>query len=251
MMEKLFTMNENSDFLPGNIERPMKLSLQIEEQIREAIEKRVFVAGDNLPSENKLCHIFQVSRSVVRESLFILSAKGLIDIKKGKCATVREPTINNVLDPFSQLVNYRCGNKGLNYILDVRKLIEPEVASLSAQYRSQKDLNEMRKCLDSMQAAKEKIIRISQADIQFHIAIVNSCNNPLMPIVLEPIFHVLSKFHPPVFYDEQVVKITTTYHEKILKSIVSQNSQEAFHAMKMHLQVAEKHNLRLYSAKTS
>lgn len=229
----------------------MKLSLQIEAQVREAIDKRVFTAGDTLPSESQLCDIFKVSRSVVREALFILSAKGLIDIKKGKRATVCEPTINNVVDPFSQLVNYRCGNKGLNYILDVRKLIEPEVAALSAKYRSKKELNEIGNYLEQMQGARENIFKISQADIQFHISIVNSCNNPLMPIVLEPIFHVLSKYHPPVFYDEQVVNITLTYHEKIYKAIEAQDSEEAFNAMNMHLKVAEKHNLRIYADKES
>ncbi len=244
-------MNANEDFSPAAIARPEKLSLQIEAQIRGAIEKKVFISGDNLPSEQKLCKIFKVSRSVVRESLFILSAKGLIDIKKGKCATVLEPTIDNVLDPFSQLVNYRCGNKGLDYILAVRKLLEPEITFLSAQHRSSKDLEEMEKCLELMQAAKKDIIKISHWDIQFHNAIVNSCNNPLMPIVLEPIFHVLAKYHPPIFYDENVVRITTTYHEKIIDLIAAQKKDEAFDAMKMHLEVAGRHNLRLYTAKAS
>jgi len=241
-------MNSTNNFTLRNIKRPLKLSQQVETQLREAIDKKVFSEGENLPSENELCKIFGVSRNVIREALLVLSAKGLIHISKGKCAIVREPTITNVLDSFSQLVNYKCGNKGLDYILVVRKMIEPEVASQSARNRSEKDIEELQRNLQLMRENKNDMVQISYWDIQFHNTIAKSCDNPLIPIVLEPIFHVLSKFHPPIFYNEGVVQITLTYHEKVLKAIVNQNSDAAFDAMKEHLNMAEKHNLRLFSA---
>lgn len=243
-------MKKTSNFSLQNVERPLKLSQQVEAQIRDAVEKKVFREGEKLPNENELCKIFGVSRNVIREALLILSAKGLITLRKGKRAVVREPTITNVLDSFSQLVNYKCGNKGLDYTLVVRKMIEPSVASLCAQNRSMEDIQELERCLKLMRTTKDDMVKISQWDIQFHNAIAKSCDNPLIPIVLEPIFHVLSKFHPPIFYDEEVVQNTITFHEKILNAISAQKGNEAFEAMEQHLNMAEKHNLRLYSTKS-
>ncbi|MCD4665237.1 MAG: GntR family transcriptional regulator, partial [Bacteroidales bacterium] len=150
-----------------NIERPPKLSQQVETQLRDAIVRKVFNESDNLPSEKELCKIFGVSRNVIREALSTLSTKGMIEISKGKCAIVREPTINTVLDPFSQLLNYKCGNKGLEYILTVRNIIEPPVASLSAQNRSNENLQEMKQYLDSMRETNDDMAKNSHWDIQF------------------------------------------------------------------------------------
>lgn len=240
-------MKKALDFSLQNIERPLKLSEQVEFQLRDALNKNVFTQGDKLPSEHELCKIFGVSRNVIREALLILSAKGMIEIRKGKCAIVLEPTISNVLDSFSQLVNFKCGNKGLEHILFVRKIIEPTVALTSALNRSEEDLRQLKKCLDIAEETKDDIVKISQWDIHFHHAIAKSCDNPLIPIVLEPIFHVLSKFHPPIFYDEQVIQITIKYHQRIFAAISAQKSEDAFKAMELHLQMAEKHNLRLYN----
>ena len=65
-----------------SVTRPKNLSSQIEEQILNAINKRLFAVGDYLPSENKLAELFKVSRGVIREALFMLSAKGIIKVTK-------------------------------------------------------------------------------------------------------------------------------------------------------------------------
>ena len=75
--KSLLIMNSKKiKFETKGIERPPKLSEQIETQLNDAIHKQVFGQGELLPSENELANIFGVSRNVIRESLSILSAKG-------------------------------------------------------------------------------------------------------------------------------------------------------------------------------
>ncbi len=231
------------------IVRPAKLCEQIESQIRDAILKQVYGAGEFLPSENELTSIFNVSRSVVREALKMLSTKGYIEIIQGKGAVVQAPSLDNVLDPFSQLVDYKCGKSGLVHILSVRQMVEPQVAGLSAQYRSDEDVTKLQETLHMMRDGTSDQVRISHYDIVFHSIIARSCNNPLIPIVLEPIFHVLAKFHPPIFFDQTIVDITLEYHGRIFKAIQEQNAPAAISAMAEHLKITETHNLRLYDKK--
>ncbi len=229
-----------------SVERPPKLGELIEAQLVDAISKQVFREDEALPSENGLAKLFGVSRNVIREALLMLNTKGLIEIRKGRRAFVTKPSIDNVLDPFSRLVNYKCGNEGLIHILAVRQMIEPTVAALAAKHRTVESLNKLEGSLRMMQLYQQDEIKISQHDIHFHNIISWSCDNPLIPIVLEPIFHVLSRFHPPIFHDPNVIGITLEYHDKIFQAIQKQDSQAAFQAMAEHLKKTESHNLRFY-----
>lgn len=229
------------------ISRPPRLSEKVEEQLREAIIKQVFATGEVLPSEMKLAEIFNVSRNVIREALSMLSSKGYIEIHKGKGAFVLEPSIDSVFDPFSQLVNFKCGDAGLDCILAVRLIVEPEVVSVAAQHRTVADLEKLSDSLRMMQQYCDDKVQLSHWDIVFHQVIARSTNNPLFPIVLEPIFHVLATYHPPVFYDPEIVRVTLDMHQRIYQHILDQTPQEAFLAMQQHLKMAEEHNLRLRS----
>jgi len=232
-----------------SIERPPKLSELIETQLRDAISKNVFREEEALPSENELAKLFGVSRAVIRETLLMLDIKGILEIRKGKGAFVTKPSIDDVLDPFSRLVNYKCGNEGLNHILAVRQMIEPTVAALAATHRTDEDLAGLDENLRMMETFKNDKVKISHYDIHFHNTVSWASKNPLVPIVLEPIFHVLYKFHPPIFYDPQIADTTVEYHRRIFRAIEQRNGEAAFEAMAAHLKVAEEHNLRLYEKK--
>jgi GntR family transcriptional repressor for pyruvate dehydrogenase complex len=238
-------LQNNKKNLLHSVDRPPRLSEQVALQLKEAILKEVYNPGELLPSENQLTEIFSVSRNVVREALMNLQSKGLIEIIQGKGAYVLEPSINPVLDPFSLLINYKCGEEGLSYVLKVRELIEPTVAKLSARHRTDLHLEKMKEYLNLMETYREDKIKISQHDINFHNQIAISCKNPIIPIVLEPIFHFMSRFHPPIFFDSKIVDITLEYHKKIFHAIEHQQEDLAYEMMCEHLKLSEKHNIRL------
>lgn len=59
------------------------LSQIIEQEIEHAIRQKKFLPHQKLPSENELSSMFGVSRTALREALRMLSARGLIQIRKG------------------------------------------------------------------------------------------------------------------------------------------------------------------------
>ena len=97
-----------------------------------------------------------------------------------------------------------------------------------------------------MHAARTNNLEMSHYDILFLNLVSRSCNNPLIPIVLEPIFHVLAKFHPPIFFDAEIVRSALEYHGHLLQDIRDKDADQAYQDMEMHLKITEEHNLRLY-----
>ncbi len=231
--------------LPNNlltlrrVEPNHRLSEQVEAQLFEAIQKNAFVYGDYLPSENELTKVFGVSRSVIREALLSLSARGIIDVQKGKGAQVLKPSIDHVLDPFSRFVNYRCGEHGLAYILKVRQIIEPQVAALAAEFRTEEELAHLAECIAGQRASMDDKIKISEWDIEFHQTLAHASRNPVIPIILHPLFDVLEKFHFPVFNDLSVLEPTIRSHERILNAVRDKDVNAARQLMERHLRGAQ------------
>jgi DNA-binding LacI/PurR family transcriptional regulator len=89
--------------LLGNFELPKRHSLaaQSADAIRKAIAEGVW--RESLPSERRLCQIFQVSRPTVRSALQTLARQGLIEIHQGKRNRLLAP-VPRLADGASRLV---------------------------------------------------------------------------------------------------------------------------------------------------
>jgi len=75
---------------PLQTEERYTLSKLMSEQLKTYILERRLRPGDKLPSERDLVQVYQVSRSILRESLRILEAEGVVQIRHGEGAFVRE-----------------------------------------------------------------------------------------------------------------------------------------------------------------
>ncbi len=71
--------------------------LQLEEIIEDAIKSGVYKDGDKLPSENRLCLKYGVSRITVRQALNILEQKNLVYTVHGKGTFVKKLVIDQYL----------------------------------------------------------------------------------------------------------------------------------------------------------
>lgn len=63
---------------------------QIQQFLKEQIQNGRYTTGDFLPSENKLCAQFRITRTTARKALDELSKEGFIDKLQGKGSRVRE-----------------------------------------------------------------------------------------------------------------------------------------------------------------
>ncbi len=96
---RLMTENNSSFSLHAYIDRtsPIPYYVQIKNAIREQIENGLWPPGYKLLGEPELCHLFDVSRTVVRQALGELATEGLITRSRGKGSFVSEPKIGESL----------------------------------------------------------------------------------------------------------------------------------------------------------
>lgn len=80
------------------------LYAQVQDAIRDAIQRGEAQPGDQLPSEPDLCQLFDVSRTVVRQALVSMEYEGLIVRKKGKGTFIARPKIGESL--FQELTGF-------------------------------------------------------------------------------------------------------------------------------------------------
>lgn len=123
-----------------------------------------------------------VSKTVVREALKVLAAKGMVDPRPKRGTVVRERSEWNLLDP--DLIAWRHqGNPSpefLRNLSEVRFIVEPEAARLAAERRDERDLVSLEDAIQGMADAGEAGERMVVADLSFHRAMLLATHNELI-----------------------------------------------------------------------
>jgi DNA-binding FadR family transcriptional regulator len=135
--------------------------------------------GEKLPAVEEILGRFRVSRTVVREALKTLSAKGLIHSKTRIGTTVRERQHWNFFD--SDILAWRI-DIGLDADLlrslrEARLAVEPFAARLAAERATSADITAMANSVRQMREAVEDRRLFAQADLQFHRAVTTASGN--------------------------------------------------------------------------
>lgn len=97
----------NSITLPEVDQRDrVRRSTFIADSIKKMIADGQLKPGDRVPTEEKLCQHFAVSRTTLRESIQMLRVSGLLEVTPGRGSYVRMPNMQNILDDFGMMSHY-------------------------------------------------------------------------------------------------------------------------------------------------
>lgn len=144
-----------------------------------AIAVGEYPPGATLPPENELVGQFGTSRTVLREAVKMLTAKGLIDARPRRGTVVKPETEWNLADP--DILSWLLHRKNVLPLIlefaDVRLAIEPAAASLAARHADESAIAEMQKALSRMRDAVTGDDDPLTADIAFHVAILKGSGN--------------------------------------------------------------------------
>src|SRR5215471_15385383 len=135
-------MPEASSHPFSSVSRTPSLSDRVAEQLTEAIVSKRLKPGERLPSERDLGEKFKVSRTVIREAVRSLAARGLVRVTSGRGVEVNEFGAGGVAESMRLLVR---GHEGLDYgkVNEVRTAVEVQVAGLAAQRAQPEDLKRL------------------------------------------------------------------------------------------------------------
>lgn len=138
--------------------------------------------GDPLPPEEELTADFAASRTVLREAVRVLAAKGLVEARPKTGTRVRSREAWNVLDP--DVLSWRVGDDHdpqlYTEMTEVRLAIEPIATRLAATRMTDDELSAVEEAYLAMEEGVTDQDAYLAADLQFHDRILVGCHNELL-----------------------------------------------------------------------
>jgi len=211
-----------------------RLYEQIVQQIEESILKGELSEGSQLPAERDLAEQFGVSRTAVREAIKALQEKGLVDAFPGRGTFVTNGTSNSMRRSLDRII--KSGDPdGWAYLVEVREILEPEIAALAAIRADEQDLAAMREALDVMDNAAWDSDAFMEADLDFHLALAEAAANPIVLSLIDSIVGLLREQRLRIFRIGGGPQRGQHHHKRILEAITRHDLQGARAAMQAHL----------------
>jgi GntR family transcriptional repressor for pyruvate dehydrogenase complex len=211
-----------------------RLYEQIVKQIEDSIERGDLKEGDQLPAERELALQFGVSRTAVREAVKALREKGLVEAYPGRGTFITSETSNSIRLTFDRMI--KSGPRdGTLHLVEVREILEPEIAALAAKRVTQETLDELREAIGIMDGAKTDPDSYIEADLDFHLALAEAAANPLILSLIDSIVGVLREQRLSIFKVDGGPERGQYHHKRILEAVENRDSSGARDAMRAHL----------------
>jgi len=224
--------SNSSPTLFEQVTREPRLSDKVAEMMLETILSNRLNVGERLPSERELGEQFGVSRTVVREAVRALVAKGVIEVRSG--SGLRVAAVNATAVSESMSLYLRDGRLDFEKVQEVRALLEVHLAGLAAERASEDDLAALREIHSRMQQEQSDVEAASRDDLEFHRLIANATHNELFLLLLDSIGSSLIDIRRSNLGSGST-PMTLNQHQKILERIAGHDPEGARAAMSTHL----------------
>lgn len=225
-----------SDTLFELVERQPRLSDKVASLMLETILSRRLRPGDRLPSERELGEQFGVSRTVIREAVRALVAKGVIEVRSGSGLRVAAVEASAVRESMSLFLH----GATLDYekVHEVRKMLEVHIAALAAARATDDDLVKLTSACEAMEAVIGDVEAASLRDLEFHRVIALATHNELYLVLMDSIGESLIEVRRENLAGGSAGD-TVRLHRRILERIIAHDVDGARQAMSDHLDNVE------------
>ena len=209
------------------------LTYSIVQELGASIVSGVYSSDDGFPIEADLCIQFGVSRSVLREAVKMLTAKGLVGARPRQGTWIEAESNWNFLDPdvLRWLLERKFDIRLLEEFTEVRLVIEPLAATLAAKRASENDLNLIRNSLARMLAAEQGDDDPYESDVAFHVAVLTASGNRLIGQLRELISTALRFSIRLTNRFKGVETANVEAHEAVADAIIARKPKAAAKAM--------------------
>ena len=223
----------------GTLERDSTLAARVTEQVKQYIVAGQLRPGDRLPPERELARQFGVSRTVVREAVRTLTAQGLLEVRAGSGTVVRNPSAGDVAE--SMALFLRVGHPGLDLkkILEVRRMLEVEIAGLAAERRTDADIAAMDANMAEAAQVGDSRDGWLGNDMAFHALLAQATKNILFSLLLDSLADILTSVRRMSFDVPGASARTQHYHGAVLEQVRRGDPEGARQTMHDHLHEAE------------
>lgn len=214
-----------------------KISERIAQQIKNAILHGTMKPGDRLHPERELVERFQASRVSVREALKTLETSGLLAIKPGSGVFVAEADSKPLSESFSSLL--RIQKASLNDLTEARIILEPGIAQLAAQRITPEEIQRLERNIEETRGVVQSNQPAYQPNIEFHSLLAEATHNPVIALMMRPLFDVLKEMNLEMEGSPQrridISREAVAYHQRILRALKEKDEKKVYALMRRHV----------------
>lgn len=174
---------------------------------------------------------FGVSRTVVREALRALEAKGLVTARPNVGTRLRPQRDWNLFDP--QVIDWRLHGKDtgvqMRELLELRTAIEPFAARLAAQRVDATTRTSLEQARDALVRAFEEhdIGAFTRADIELHASLLTASGNEMIAQLANVVAEALRAREEVLRNPENVSGVAVRLHVEVVDAVVSADAAQA------------------------
>lgn len=224
---------------PTRTRRPIdRIGTTVLHELVQSIVAGEYAPGELLPPEAPLTAEFGVSRTVIRESMKRLQEKGMVTVVQGRGTHVTPFTSWNVLDPvvLSTMIRNDSTLGVLEDLSVVRAALEAAMAAGAAAGVDDDARSRLRARLDAMTDVVDDSAAFRQADVDFHIEVMELSGNDLAENIARfLIAHAVSSDRYTGVDPAHAFEITLDEHKRIVEAIGAGDHEAARIAMHEHI----------------
>ena len=213
------------------------LSWKIADQIVREIRDNGLNPGDTLPSENKMCETYDVSRTVIREAITRLSAVGVVETGNGRKPRIAAFNASQFADVLAH--GLMINNITTAQIMEARRGVEVEAIRLATLRRSDEDLERIAANVAEMKKSTEDHTKFVDLDFAFHLEIATATRNPVFVYMItalrKPIVDTIKTSFRHMSANTQWLEKVAQDHALIFRLIEEQKIEAAVMALTNHL----------------
>ena len=218
--------------------RRQTITSQVVDYILNLIKSGKVGPGQRLPTENQLIESLGVSRTCVREAVKSLESLRIVQVRPRVGAIVLEPSPADLLH--AEHFSIAMQKQQTDVLLEFRMIMEVGLASLAAEKRTDDDLDAMSGALEKYRRELDSNQADCCTDMSFHEALACAAKNPIAVKVWQMLSSRLTEILRRTIILPSVPEESYRDHVKIFRAIKQGNARKAGHAMRVHLENADR-----------
>lgn len=208
----------------------------LQSDIMDLILERELEAGDALPTENELALALGVGRNTLRESLKVLQALGVIEIRHGFGMFVAPSNFDALTDGLTFRGRLSLRHKGGEalQLVDVRQALESGLIGSAMDAMTSSQLAAVEDSVATMEQLAAAGDAFVEADAEFHRRLFEPLNNELLVNLLGVFWKVYRQIHLEVGTGAEDLMETAAIHRRIFESVADGDKVQAAERLNRH-----------------
>ena len=210
---------------------------------RDLLMNGVIQPGDKLIPERELALQLGVSRPVVREALRALSMIGAVEIRERVGTIVRRPDVSTLGEFFAFALAQE--KDVVEDVMQARIAIECQSIRLACRRATLVDLERLRAAVDKIEETIDLVESGSQADFEFHTALVQASHSKMLINLHGTIAALLVHSHrdrrETVQLHPDMKARVVADHRRIFQALAARDEQAADQALREHFLIGDEY----------